>query len=407
MRGADRSFLNMPMPAARPKRALLAWEQGLGFGHTVQLERIGTRLRAHGVEVAAVVRDIALAAPLAQAGIRLVQGPPWAPPAPRPGDEVPASATLTDNLAQFGLRDPASVRPALAAWTAILDREQPDLLVCDYAPLAACAGRGRMAIMQAGTAFCLPPADLDAMPLLHGFRPPRHTDAEVMAAVNAALDREGLPLLRRIGDLFHGDDAFVRTFPLIDPYADLRRVEAEGPLLVEEVQPMRDDAEGIFAYLHPEVVTRPDVRAALCLLGPRLQIYTPRAPGAVLAQLRAAGARVHPRPVSMSRTLAGVRLILHQGSAGVAADALAAGIPQFAMAMHVEHFLNGEALAAAGVGRSLNLFTPSVRVEAGHILGALEDAELAGMAAAAGHMHRAALASRPLDRLTERCLALL
>lgn len=389
------------------RRVLLTWEQGAGFGHTVQLARIGRRLRAAGAEVVAAVRFLSLSGPLAEAGFRLLQAPAWPQPSPRPEDTTPASATLTDSLGRAGLRDAASVRAVLQGWRAILDAERPDLMICDYAPLAAVAARGRCRVMQASTAYCLPPAHLAAMPVFHTFAPPFHRDEDVLEAVNLALDAEDLPPLDRIGGLFAGDDSFVRTFPLIDPYADLRETEAEGPLLEEPLVEMRPDARGIFAYVHADVAARPDVAQALLALGSELEIHIPGADAAFAAPLRAAGARVHERRVSMADALARSRLLLHQGSAGVAADALAAGVPQFTLSVHVEHYLNGEALAAAGVSRNVPLFDPAARVEVDAIRAMLADEDALMLAAAAGRMHRAMLEPDPLDELTRRCIALL
>ncbi|MFG1223781.1 hypothetical protein [Xanthobacter wiegelii] len=390
------------------RRVLLTWEQGAGFGHTIQLARLGRRLADAGVEVVAAVRHLQNAGPLIEAGIRLIQAPPWPAPAPRPGDHIPASATLTDSLARVGLRDPDSVRPVLRAWLDMLDAERPDLMVCDYAPLAGLAARGRCPVMQASTAYCLPPADLEAMPVFHDFMPSQHTDDEVVAAVNTALAQTGLAPIDRIGALFTGDDAFVRSFQLLDPYADLRSRQAEGPVMAETMRETSPGTRTIFAYIHTDVAARPDVAAVLMALAPRLEIYVPGVDPSWLAPLSAAGATVHGRPVSMAEAMARSRLLIHQGSAGVAADALAAGVPQVTFSVHVEHWLNGEALAAAGLSRNFPLFHPNARIALEPVLAALEDGDMALVAAAAGRMHRAELAARdPLDALTERCRALL
>lgn len=391
----------------RAKRVLLAWEQGAGFGHTTQLARLGRRLMAAGNDVVAAVRYPQLSAPLAEAGIRVLQSPIWPPPVQRPEDSRPASATLCDSLGRAGLRDAASVRTALKGWRVILDTEQPDLMVCDYAPLAAPAAGGRCAIMQAGTAYCLPPSDLEAMPALHDFAPPMHHDRDLLANVNAALADEGTAPLERIGALFAGDDVFVRTFPLIDPYADLRKRQAEGPILGETIGPARPDARGIFAYLHPQVASRPDVMEALRTLGPELEIYVPDAEPGLIDPLRTAGARVHARPAAMAEVLARSRLVVHQGSAGIATEALLAGVPQVTLCVHGEHYVNGECLAAAGLSHNLPLFDPRVRVAVETIRAMHADEEAHFIAEAAGRMHRAMLEEDPLHVLTRRCLALL
>lgn len=389
------------------RRVLLAWEQGAGFGHTTQLARLAVRLMEGGAEVVAAVRYPELSRPLVEVGVRLVQAPPWPAPPPRPEDAIPASVTLTDTLARAGLRDPESVGTVLRAWREILHAERPDLMVCDYAPLAAPAAQGVCPVMQAGTAYCLPPAHLVDMPELHAFAPRLHADADVVGAINTALRAEGMAEIAGMGSLFAGDDVFVRTFPLIDPYADLREREAEGPILAAPIPEQRPDARGIFAYVHPDVAARPEVARILLSLGPQLEIHIPGGGPGFIEPLLATGARVHERPASMAEALPRARLVLHQGSAGVATDALLAGVPQFTLSVHVEHYLNGEALAAAGVGRNVPLFDPAARADLEQVLDMLADEDTLLLAGAAGRMHRASLATDPLDELTRRCRALM
>ncbi|MEP9347985.1 hypothetical protein ABLE88_03440 [Xanthobacter sp. KR7-225] len=387
------------------RRVLLAWELGVGYGHSTKLARVGARLRAAGHEVVAACSRPYFSAPLVEAGIPVIAAPETTPPDYR---TIPASATLTDSLAQAGLLDPRAMQRSLAGWRAILDRVRPDLVVLDYAPMATLAARNRALRIQTGVGFCLPPQELTAFPLLHTLMPPLARDEDMLAAVNRALAAEGSDGIDRVGALFEGNDAFVTTFPLLDPYADLRQRPADGPLMTEPMRERRADAAGIFAYLNGDGLARPGVLAALCVLGPMLEIYPPGATPACLAALRAAGARVYGEPQRLSVVLARTRLVLHQGNAGIAADALAAGVPQYVLCQHVEHYLNGEAIAAAGVARSRPLFDPRYVPDPTDILAFAEDQDAAHVALAAGRIHRALLEQRPpLEHLVARCLALL
>lgn len=387
------------------KRVLLAWELGLGFGHTTKLARLGTRLRAAGHDVVAAAYQGELCGPLRAAGIPVLPGPRLAP---IPHARYPASSTLTDSLAQGGLMDEARVRAAIARWRALMDEIRPHLVVADYAPLAALAARGRAPVLQEGAAFCLPPSRLDAFPALHDFGKAGTRDADLLALVNRALAALDMPPAPRIGALFSGDDVFVTTFQLLDPYADLRERPADGPLIDEPMPEARDDASGIFGYFHPDIAQRPDVLAALAALGPRLELYLTGLPAAAAAQLRAAGVILHAQPQRLSTVLPRKRLVLHQGSAGIAADALAAGVPQYVLCQHVENYLNGQALEAAGVARSRHLFDPAHHVEAADILAFAADGDAAFLARAAGRFHRTLLEERnPMDDLVGRCLALM
>lgn len=392
---------------ARRRRALLTWEQGAGRGHIVAQTRIARHLLAHGVEVVAAVRDVPAFRELADISVRVIQAPPWAEREVfRPG-ETRSSVTLTDSFAQAGLGDLEVVRRVLGAWRGILDAETPDLVVADYSPLATVAARGRTPIFQHGVGYCLPPSHYARMPHLHALRTPIWREEEVLANLNRALEEMGQAPLTHFGQLFAGDDAFVSTFPLLDPYVDDRERDADGPLITEPVQEVREDAAGIFGYLHLSALTIAHVADGVEKLGSRLTLYAPNLPDHMARRFATAGVEVHLEPLPMAATLARKRLVLHQGSAGVAAEALAAGIPQYTLPTHVENFLNGEALQAAGVGRSVRLFDPAARLDPEHVLHVAHDPDMAMVAAAAGRMHRAMLEENPLSRLVARILALL
>lgn len=387
-------------------RVLFAWELGHGFGHVMRLKRLAQRLAAQGCDMAAAVRSLGNSRALHAIGCRLIQAPQWPGEARGLPGFQPSSVTLTDSLAQGGLEDVTAVRLLVRAWRDIIDWVEPDLLVCDYAPLATAAARGRVPIMQVGAGYFLPPASLDALPEQHGYAKALYRDADVVAWVNAALAAEGLRPLDRIGDLFFGDDVCVTTFALMDPYADHR--EADGPIVDAIPQPVRPDAKDIFAYLHPEVAADPRVMPGLVALGPALTLYVPNAADPLTQALAAKGAKVHRAPLDLPRALAGFSVLIHQGSAGMAAEGLAAGNLQYCLPWHIEHLLTAEALEAAGLGAVSRMFDPRVTLDPHAVLALADNADARLLADAAGRMHRAMLERRsPLDDLTERCLALL
>lgn len=394
-----------PMAGERRRTVLLAWECGDGFGHATQLSKVGAALMRRGVEVCAAVASRTFAMPLLKEGIRIIDAPRW--PLPPDMDTRRPPATLTGGLLLGGLGESANVRAILEGWQRLLDAEKPDLVVCDYAPLAGLAAFGRVPVMQTGAAFYTPPAHIEAMPPVYEASPPYPGDAEVLAATNAALEALGRPPLEHIGALFRGDDCFVSSFPILDPYADLRDTDAEGPFLAARPEARQADARGVFAYLQARTLDRVDVVAALCALGGMLDAYLPLAPRDILARLAAAGVTVHDAPVPLAQVLPRRRLLLHNGSAGVASDAIAAGTPQFTFAVHIEHYVNGSSLAAAGLGRALSYYRPDHRLDARDIRAAMADDDMAQMAEAAARLHAPILDANPLELMTQRCLRLL
>ncbi len=70
-------------------------------------------------------------------------------------------------------------------------------------------------------------------------------------------------------------------------------------------------------------------------------------------------------PMRMFQTLTQACIIIHQGGPGVGAEAIAVGVPQMALAAHIEHELNGLALDSEGIGKMFGAYDPSVSISSG------------------------------------------
>ena len=89
-----------------------------------------------------------------------------------------------------------------------------------------------------------------------------------------------------------------------------------------------------------------------------------------------------PQPIA--GVLARSRLVIHRGGHGLAAEALAAGVPQLALADNIEHDLYGEAIERAGVGRLVKTYLPDTRLESDAIQSLIDDDAMAARAATIG-----------------------
>lgn len=78
---------------------------------------------------------------------------------------------------------------------------------------------------------------------------------------------------------------------------------------------------------------------------------------------------------------------MHYGGSGLAAEALAADVPQLVLSMQVEQWLNGSALQNAGVGKVIPAFDPDIRISS-EIDDLLSDTFMTRVAAEAGRHHR-------------------
>lgn len=389
------------------KTVLFAWERGGGFGHTATLARFADVLKRHQVRPVFVLRQTDTAR-LLDAGAEVLQAPPW--PADAAGEHAPRStATMHDQLVSAGLTDEAGLRSMLLAWDSILKTVAPDLVVADYAPAAAMMARGRIPLIVTGNGFTAPPGSMKRFPLLHRVTPPRWNEDDTLQAVNRALQFLDRPALEYLPQIFAGDTQFVLTFPVLDPYDLQRSGSLAGPILDSAPLESRTDADSIFVYFSQGYLPRLpfDIVQTLLPLASRLVISAPdmtREQSDILARQ---GARISSQHLPLSETLASSRLVIHFGGGGLAAHAIAAGVPQLIFATHIEQLLNGLQVEKANLGKVIDSFAPQIDA-ADALEQILSDDGLRQHASQAGQRHRDMLKTmNPLETFEAAALKLL
>jgi UDP:flavonoid glycosyltransferase YjiC (YdhE family) len=371
------------------KTVLFAWELGGGKGHITTLSRLAKRLKHLDLRFVAVVKSPDAAGALSELGVEVMQAPLW-PSASMTDAQIAksSSSTMGDVLATAGLADRQGLSRLLGEWDHHFARIRPDLVVADLAPAAGLAARGRIPLMLVGNGYTLPPAEMQRFPPLHQISPPASAEQETLSVVNAVLQGRGQARLDRLPQVFAADARLVLTFPLLDPYGLQRVQPVDGPVLDEVPRASDPDAGTIFAYLSREYRLHRDSPAAFRAVAPRLRIHAPGLSDAQAGELRQAGAIVEVEPVQPANALASARLIVHYGGGGLAAEALAAGVPQLVLSMQVEQDLNGSALLRAGLGRLIRAYDPASRIDAKTIDELFQDNILAQQAREAGRTHR-------------------
>lgn len=391
------------------KTVLFAWELGGGIGHVTSMSRLAARLRRHGIRLCAAMANLHSAQILRDAGVETFQAPPWPVVSFTPAERAAqSSVSMSDLLASCGLADEQAARAMLCAWDDILGAIRPDLVVADYAPMASLTSRGRIPLIVIGNGYTLPPSEMKRFPLLHRFHPPRWKEEEVLATVNRALRSIGQSSLERLPQIFSGDATLVETLPLLDPY-DLQRAEpADGPILGSPPVPRGQDASAILVYVSHGHKLRPDVVEALRPFANRLYIHAPELTAEQSDDFARSGARIHLAPILLRETLPSSRLAIHLGGTGLAAEAIAAGVPQLVLATHNEQELNGCALESAGIGRMFKGFDPQARLAPDVIHALVSDEELTQRAILVGEQHRDMLKTmNPLEKFEAAALRLL
>ncbi len=389
------------------KTVLLVWELGGGLGHVMALRRLARRLRSLNLRIVAAVKNLEAGRLLCSEGIEIVQAPVW-PSASMPPRQIAtsSSASMGDILTTAGLGDRTGLRQLLHAWDDILLRLQPDLVVCHLAPAAALAGRGKIPLVMIGDGFTLPPDQTPRFPRLHAMTEPED-EAATLDILNGVLHSLGKRTLDRLPQMFSGDARLVLTFALLDPYPAHRSEPLLGPLFDQAPVAAIPQKQAIFAYLSPGYPVHRDIPGVLLAHAPRLQIYAPDLPGQHVKDLERAGAVVHRNLAMPADALRSAALVIHFGGSGLAAEALAAGVPQLVLSTQVEQWLNGSALQNAGVGKVIAAFDPDTRITS-EIDDLLSDALMTRVAAQTGRFHRQLLsATDPLAVFENTCRRLL
>ena len=333
------------------RSVLIAWELGAGLGHLARLAPIAAACLEAGCRV-----HLALpaGAPLAWLRARLPATWPGHLTAsavsrlPAAGPIVPTH-TLADVLALLGFAEPAAVAEAARGWSRLLAKLKPDLVIADFAPLAALVARGRVPILMVGNGYTVPPAG-DRLPPIAPWvadAPPesRANEERVLGAFGSAARSIGSAPLGNVAALFHGDATHVCTLPQLDPYRPHRRGGCRFPYTVEppsEPQAWASRPPAAFVYLPPRHPSLAAALAALARAGLTATVYAgPSATGP-------AAQSPHATP-SLADLLPRVRLVVHHAGLGTAHAALLAGTPQLLLPRRLEHRVTAHALWEMGV----------------------------------------------------------
>ena len=392
---------------------LFAWELGANSGHGVKIAALARALVAEGhsvdfalqkLDVARGFRDLAEAP-----GVRLRQAPIWPGLMARSGPV----AAWGDLLAEAGMRDSGVLEYLLRGWDSLLADARPDLVVCEFAPAAQLAARGRVPVVAFGTGYTVP------QPTGRGFRPfngpaPLTDETLLCQLINHALNRLGWAELPHLGAVADADLHLPACFTELDPYAAERGAPPVAPFLNEPLPPPTEEAdEGLLAYLPVGSLsappgTMPDILTATAIVGRwgrRERLYAPGLPPPWASALSAAGVRVSPVPLSLKH-FARARLVLSLGGLGLTSACLALGVPQVILPVDAEKAFNAAAAARTGAARVLARDDPADAL-AEALVSAKTDPTFAARARALAPDFAARLARPPAEVARERLLTLI
>lgn len=329
-----------PHTPARPRRALLAWEMGEGFGHAERLLFLAAWLRQRGWQTKVYARNpAALAERYTHAGIEVRQAPPHIPC--HDGSKPFAAASFSDIMGICGYAQREALRSTVSAWAGELKAFCPDVVLADYSPLLALAAFGQYPVITLGDGFVVPPATTAGeFPALDRSAAPVWPGAQLLEHAQAIQRERGAPIPERLTDIIEGQAQIVSVPPDLDIYRSERRAVATGPW---QVQPPLAKPAGLGRlFLYLRLGHRPTLPLLKLIVEHRLaaSCFIHGLTPALRDWLTQAGIVVHREPPDLRHALSETTFFVHHGGIGSLMLAAYAGRPQLLLPRHLEQKLN-------------------------------------------------------------------
>ncbi len=388
---------------------LLASELGTGPSHYMALLMVARRLRETGQRPLLALRDtISPTMVMHQEEIPVLQAPVWRPGlAPAEGDQ-PHPSGYADRLGQIGFDDGALIASMIERWRTLLEHMSPALVVCHDAPGLMLAARGRMPVVVIGDGFSVPPANLDAFPVLWPDQAVLYDPGALLANVNAALGETGGSPLPRLPAVMDAEARFACVLPALDPYDGARGGPAIGPL--DGLPPPLDPGapgSGAFIRLRTDFHSADAVLSAVSEQGLTARAVLHGISKDFLGDLHWPGIELLFRRQKLARRVGEAALIIHGGGPAITMISLALGRPQVILPNDPSGRLTGE--RAADLGAAVVLDGAIGKDAVADLLGddGLGPPGLAQRAEKVARELAAAAVPDALDQVATRCLELM
>ena len=271
-----------------------------------------------------------------------------------------------DVLHNTGFGDVETLDVLCGAWRNLLDAVEPDMLVCDHAPMALLASRWRqLRRVVVGTGFTVPPAvspwpDLRYWSETNAADPTLQRDEKQIAAnVNALLDRHRLPGVANLAAIYEADATFLMTFQELDHYPE--RIDGSycGTWIPRgEAAPEWPEGKGprLFGYLKPPEAGW-QLREFLGFLRelrlPTL-VYMAGGERDWLKKMETPRLRFTFQPIDVRQTASQCDIAILHGNAGSVAAFLLHGVPQLNLPLFLEQTILSRRVVEMGAGLIAN-----------------------------------------------------
>jgi hypothetical protein len=337
-----------------PARVLLANEFGRGRGHLVKLRDVAQGLGPRFTYDAALCQrghdDV-----FAGIGAAIYDGPAlnYDTRARKAAGAYP-TATWGEFLGDLGFSDPDRVAQIVAWWRQVMISRDIAAVVADYAPLALVAARSlEIPSISIGQGYGMPPWNMERFPSLDDrANICLHDESDLLANVNTALRPYGTVQLETLPEVYWADLTILRTFPMLDFYAQWRTGEYYPPP-ADFGDDLASSGTEVFIYYAQQELSNPALFDAILTLPYPRRAYLPNVAPEIAQSLRESGVIIEDAPVQANLIARRSRLVLNAGQHGTLALALLSGLPQVCVCFHMEQTWHAQAAQRAGVAQML------------------------------------------------------
>jgi len=326
------------------KKVVFCWELGSNYGHITSLLPLCRALRAKGVAVDFIVRELMFAEQFlgGQEGVHYFQAPllNGLPP-----DVMGNTYSYADILARAGYLDATQLHSCVTAWRNLFDLLDADLILADHAPTALLAARTLdLPAVLFGSGFLNPPMQ-DPFPLFHVWSGvPDNVLLQhylpLLTNINATLRHFQVEPLGRLADIFNVAERFLCTTPELDHYFVRNDEDYWGPSYTGDqgMEPEwpRGDGPRIFAYLTTKIKSLDRLLAELGQLNASVLIHIPNCTSDLRGRYESASLRIESAPLKMSSVFESAALVINQAGVGTASACMMAGVRQLLVPTQLE-----------------------------------------------------------------------
>ena len=340
-------------------RVLFAWELGAGLGHLNRMLQVARNFQRRRHQVFMVVQDLSKVHQVAHPEDNFLwfQAPVWLPPL----RDRPPAASYAEILFFTGFLDPGGLLGLVRGWHALFAAIQPDLLVCDHAPVSLLSARSTpFKKVTLGTGFFHPP-NLAPIPPFRVWEQTdsqrvKESEAKALDTCNQVLRAMGQAALSNLHELFSVDACFLTSWPEFDHYANRPAGNHVyvGPLTEtssgrDPVWP-RAGGKRIFAYLKAEYTGIEHVLDALSRSENCVLAYVSGASDQLLSRYASSNLMFSKTPLSLDAVLEEANAVICHAGMGTVSTALRAGCPSLNLPLYAEQRIIGERVAELGYG---------------------------------------------------------